>query len=176
MTEHERASIDRGVTPTTAAELAHAYPEERIQERLEAFDWLVAKNDRRILEEPGRLPGRIHPQGIRLAPRLRVEAQCAQRLAAQEEQRRKVEEVKRQVEADQRAQEEAEQARIKAYWDALSPAQQERLREEALRRPGLASFVKQYERCRDDPELATRYLKKILEAHILDQLQQTGKG
>ena len=40
------------MTATSAAELVLAYPEERIRAKLEAFDWLIQKKDKRVSKNP----------------------------------------------------------------------------------------------------------------------------
>src|SRR4051812_23642509 len=45
--------IDRGVSPAKAHELFAHYPEARLREKLNIFDWLSCKADRRIHKNPG---------------------------------------------------------------------------------------------------------------------------
>ena len=44
--------IGRGVTAATAADLVRRHPAERIAEKIEVFDWLTEKRDRRIARSP----------------------------------------------------------------------------------------------------------------------------
>ena len=62
-----------------------------------------------------------------------------------------------------------------AYWDSLSPADQERLRAEALANAS-SYFVQQYHRNQGDPKRSAWYLKIILDAHITDRLGSAGPG
>jgi len=118
-TEQEKALIERGVTPATAAELALAHPADRIAAKVEVFDWLVDRKDRR------------------------------ERAAALEEQRRKVEEARRKAAEEQRARDDVDAARVRAYWDGLSAPGRERLQAEALASPALAFLVKRYRAQKD---------------------------
>jgi hypothetical protein len=171
-TKHERELVERGVTQATAAELAVAYPAEQIQAQLEAYDWLMAKNDKRASKNPaGYLAESIRknyspPRGFE------SKADKERRLAAEAEQRRKVEEAKRRAENEQKAREEAEQERIKAYWDSLSKKEQDSLRREAFQQHDSASTfaIKRYCQTKGDPEVSGRYLKMILDSYILKKL------
>jgi hypothetical protein len=169
-TEQEQGLIARGVTATVAAELVLSHPADRIQLKLEVFDWLVERKDKRVSKNPaGYLAESIRkdyatPRGFE------SQAEREQRAAAFEEQRRKVEEAKRKAAEEQQAKEEAEQARIKSYWAALTQEQRVRVQEEALRSPGLSFMVKRY-KVQKDPELSAYYLKLILDSHILKLLE-----
>jgi Replication initiator protein A len=161
--------IARGITPMAAAELARGHPEERIRAKLEVFDWLLAKKDKRVAKSPaGYLVKSIRddyaaPQGFE------SEADRSRRLEAEEEQRRARAEARHQGQTQERAREEALQARITAYWDALSPDDREALRERALAQPH--PLLSLYRRHRGQGTPAERrYLKLILDAHIIELL------
>jgi hypothetical protein len=171
--EHETALIARGVTPAVAARLVAGHARERIAAKLETFDWLVQKKDKRVQKSPaGYLVKSIEddyapPKGFE------SKADQASRLAAEAQMRQRTDEAKRRVEAQERARDEAEQARIRAYWEALSPEAQEALRAEALEQAN-SFFVRQYRRNEHDPQLARRYLKLILDTHIAGVLDGQG--
>ena len=143
LSKHEQELIERGVTPATAAELVLSYPAERIQAKLEIFDWLTSKKDKKVQN-----PGGFLAEAIRkdyAAPRgfvSKVEQEL--RLAAQKEQLRKVEDAKRKAEEEQQAKFDAEQMRIKTYWDGLSQAEKDQIMKEAMSDPALGFFVRQY--------------------------------
>lgn len=170
----EQELIARGVTAATAAELVVAYPANRVQVKIEAFDWLVQKKDKRISKSPaGYLAESIRKDYA--APRgfeSRVERD--RRLAAQEEERRRVEAARRKAEEAQRARESGEQARILAYWSALPPDAQARLRVEALASPNLVFMTRQYHRAQTarDQAKSDQYMKMILDSHILRILEE----
>lgn len=174
-TEQEQGLIARGVSATIAAEIALSYPADRIQLKLEVFDWLVERGDKRVSKNPaGYLAESIRKDYA--APRgFESQAERAQREAALDEQRRKVEEAKRKAAEKQQAKEEADQARIKRYWEGLTEEQRQHLREEALRSPGPSFMIKRY-KAQKDPELGAHYLKLILDSHILRLLEGHSKG
>ncbi len=122
-------------------------------------------------------PGGYLVEAIRkdyAAPRGFVsKAEQEQRIAAQEEQRRKVEDAKRRAEVEQQAKFNADQARIEAHWDSLSKEEQEELTREAMNHPDLQFFVKQYRHAGKDKKLADRYLKMTLDSYILKKLDGT---
>lgn len=163
--ELEKALAARGVTPAVATDLVAAHPEDAVRERIEAFDWLAGRMDRRLSRNPaGYLTesirkGYLPPRGFEST------AGRARRIDEAEGRRREVEEAKRRAEEEQRAREDAHQARMTAYWDSLSPDDQGRLQAEALANAS-SYFVQQYRRNQGDPKLSAWYLKIILDAHI----------
>ncbi len=172
-TKHEQELIQRGVTPATAAEIVLSYAADRIQAKIEIFDWLTGKNDKRVSKNPG---GYL-VEAIRkdyIAPRGFISrAEQEQRLAAREEQRRKIEDAKQKAEQEKQAKFHAEQTRIKVYWDSLSHREKEELTREAMNHPDLSFFVKQYRLPGRSQEDSNRYLKMILDLYILKKLDGT---
>ena len=161
----EKELIARGVTPVTAAELVTAFVEEHIQARIEVFDWLAAKKDKRVSKNPaGYLADSIR-KGYAAPKGFEAKADREKRLQAEAEKRQKAEEAKRRAEADEHARQEAEQARIRPYFDSLSPEEQERLRADALANAN-SFFMQQYRRNENDPAISGRYLKLIIDTHI----------
>ena len=160
---HELAA--RGVTPVTATELAQAFPPDHIQARIEAFDWLVAKKDKRVTKSPaGYLADSIR-KGYAPPKGFESKADREKRVRAEVEKRQKAEEAKRRAEAEDQARKDAEDARIRAYVDSLSPEEQERLRADALKNAN-PFFLKQYQRTKGDPTLSAPYLKLIIDTHV----------
>ncbi|MFO0887914.1 MAG: replication initiator protein A [Isosphaeraceae bacterium] len=174
-TEQEQGLITRGVTPATAADLALNYPADRIQVKLEVFDWLVERKDKRVSKNPaGYLAESIRKDYA--APRGFVsQAERDRRQAELDEQRRKVEEAKRRAAEEQRAKEAAERARIDAFWTKLTEAEQERLKQEALASSSLNFMVRRY-KAQQDSTLASTYLQVILDTHILKLLEAGEKA
>jgi hypothetical protein len=118
--------IKRDVTPKTAAELVQKHPAEIIQLKLEIFDWLMEKQDKRVAKSPaGYLVKSIAddyatPKGfVSKAERQRREE------ARQSKEREKAERRRRQQEEG--ARERAERQAIAAYWALLTPPQQAEL-------------------------------------------------
>jgi len=161
----EAALIARGVTPATAAELAGAFPADQVRARVEAFDWLSEKKDKRISKSPGGYLADSIRKGYAAPKGFESEADRARRREAEAAQRLEAEAARRRAEAEQRAREEAERARIDGYWDSLSPGAREALTADALARAN--SFVlKLYRKSRPGSPEAERYLKLILDIHI----------
>ena len=165
----------RGVTPAAAVDLVAAFPESEVQGKLEAFDWLVARRDRRVSRNPGGYLAESIRKSYAPPKGFESEASRSRRFAAEAEERRRIDDVRRQTEAEQRARQEAEQARIVAYWESLSPDAQAHLEAEALVEPGLSFLARQYHRSLDDPQRSERYRRMILDAHILGLLEREGK-
>ena len=117
------ALVERGITGKTAAELVAKHSGESIQLKIEVFDWLVGKQDKRIAQSPeGYLVKSIAddyktPKGFTpAAERLNeTEAKRARDQSAAEKRRQ-------EHEADVRETRERKEAA--AYWDALTPEQQ----------------------------------------------------
>jgi hypothetical protein len=121
----------RGVTRTTAEGLVQQHPVERIEAKLEVFDWLMEKQDKRVAKSPaGYLVKSITddyatPKGFMpKAERQRCEE------ARQAQERAKVEQRRR--EREQEARERALCEEVDAYLQRLTPAQRKVLEAEAL--------------------------------------------
>jgi hypothetical protein len=116
----------RGVTRATAADLVQKHPAERIAVKIEVFDWLAEKKDKRIEKSPaGYLVKSITsdwatPKGFTS----RAERQ-AQAEAKRQDEQQKAEERRRKREEE--AHEEAMRKKVSAYWASLTPQQQAEL-------------------------------------------------
>jgi hypothetical protein len=127
----ERELISRGVTASTARELVAEYPEADIRARIEVFDWLVAKKDRRVSQSPG--------GWLSDSIRKEYDAPKGFETKADREMRQEAEEAKRRKEQDDARQKRAEQVReaeierrITERWEAMTPDKQASLEAEAL--------------------------------------------
>ncbi len=118
--------VERGVTESAARELVNHYPVEQITQKLEIFDWLSEKNDKRVAKSPAgylvksindhyAIPAGFVPSAERERREVLKRAK-EDRLAAS----RRAEQV-----AD--ARERAERSAIDAYWATLTPEQQAEL-------------------------------------------------
>jgi hypothetical protein len=116
----------RAVTQTAAAELVRKYPADMIAAKMEIFDWLMDKQDKRVQKSPaGYLVKSITddyttPRGFisRAEQQRREERRQANEREALEERRRKQAEAARQ---------RAEDQAIRAYWQSLTPHEQTEL-------------------------------------------------
>ena len=112
----------RGVTRATAAELVQRHPAELIEAKLEVFDWLSGRQDKRLAKSPaGYLVKSIaddfaQPKGFvsTAEQQAREEARQAKEREAAEARRRK-----QQAKAQERAEDEA----VAAYRHALTQEQ-----------------------------------------------------
>jgi Replication initiator protein A len=126
----------RGVTRTTAADLVRHHPAERIEAKLEVFDWLMERQDKRVAKSPaGYLVKSISddyaaPKGFesRAARRARADAkrQADQQAAAD-----------RRRQQEQEARDQARRQAVDAYLQGLTPAERTALEAEALARANL---------------------------------------
>ena len=123
------------MTETTAIDLAREHDANLIAAKLEVFDWLAEKKDKRIAKSPaGYLvdsirKGYAEPKGFvsKAVREERAKKDAQARRKAEEERRRQAQE-----EAKAKAEEQAREARINAYWESLTPDQQAALMEAAL--------------------------------------------
>jgi hypothetical protein len=161
----ERELEARGVTPATATALVEAVPEEQIRLKLEVFDWLVARRDRRVARSAaGYLVKSIEddyaaPQGFE------GQADRARREEAERQRQRQEADAKRRQKEEQ-ARERAEQAKVTKYWNALSAQEQAKLEADAL---GQAeeSLAKSYREMRANHNpLAASFLRIIRDDYI----------
>jgi hypothetical protein len=124
------ALVQRGVTKATAVDLVQKHPAEQIGQKIEVFDWLADRKDKRIAQSPaGYLVKSIEkdyatPKGFtsRAEQQRREEAKKARERQEAEERRRQREE---------EAREKDEQKAVTAYWEALTPEQQAALQAQA---------------------------------------------
>lgn len=118
--------VKRGVTKGTAEELAQRHPDEFIQPKLDVFDWLVEKQDKRVAKSPaGYLVKSISDDYA--APKGFVsKAERQQREQARQAKERQAAEARRRQQ-EQDAREKAQRQAIEAYWASLTPEQQAEL-------------------------------------------------
>jgi hypothetical protein len=123
--------VKRGVTRATAVDLAQRHPADTIQAKIEVFDWMTEKKDKRIEKSPaGYLVKSIEkdyaaPKGFTSRAERQAQAEAKrQRDQKKDEQRRR--------EAADAARVRADREKADAYWDALPAEEQSRLAAEAL--------------------------------------------
>jgi hypothetical protein len=118
--------VRRGVTGKVAAELAQRHPPETIRAKIDVFDWLTEKQDKRLATSPaGYLVKSIADDYA--APKgfvSKAERQCREE-ARQAKEREKADQRRR--EREEEARERAEKQAVNAYWEALTPEQQAEL-------------------------------------------------
>lgn len=164
----QEALIERGVTPTAAREVAMHHPLEQIRTQLEVFDWMLARQDQKVLRNPaGFLVASIKSEYM--PPKGFVSrAEQESRAAAMAARKQKAEERKRAEEERERLRLEARQQAIQNFWGALSPEEKVRLESEAF------SSVEPFQRdlIVGEGTLARATRQSILDAFALRMLQQ----
>lgn len=161
----EQALATRGVTAKTAADLVSNHPSEHVRERIEMFDWLTEKKDKRVSKSPGGYLAESIRKGYVAPKGFESKAVIEQRRAAELERKRKADESKRRAEAEEKAREAAEQARIQSYLESLTADERDALQAEALAKAN-PFFASSLRRAKGNPESEARYLKLIVETHV----------
>ncbi len=135
----------RGVTAKTAAELVATHPPNRIQTKLEVFDWLLRNEDKRVDKNPaGYLVASIRsdyqaPGNFQTAA---AEAKAAETKRAAEEAKRRDQKRTR----DEAKTDEARMAELRAAWERLPDAERDAiLAAVKAENPGLSRWKKMLE-------------------------------
>lgn len=160
----------RGVTPATASALVSAFSESHVRVKVEAFDWLLSRGDRRVSKNPaGYLTESIRkdyapPKGFEpLADRQAREA-------TNNRSQRLLETVRLEAESTQAARQAAEETAVRAFRASLTAENLERLEDEALADPSLNFLADQVRRHRADPERFEHCRRLLIDALILRRL------
>jgi hypothetical protein len=136
----------RGVSSRIAGELVEAHPADRIQTKLEVFDWLLKNGDKRI----GKNPAGYLVASIRDDYQAPVDFKKAGATAEAVKADRAAEEAGRKAKKRSRDQAELDQGReatLRAAWDGLSePEREEIMAAVKVQNPGLSRWNKVLER------------------------------
>ncbi|MCU1376833.1 MAG: Replication initiator protein [Actinomycetia bacterium] len=114
--------VARGVSDKAAAELVAAYPEAEVRARVDVFDWLMARSDKKVAKNPaGYLVASIKsryaaPEGYSPPDEADHLAEAERHAAEDERKRRELE----RAETSRTAKKEAD---LKAKWEALDDAE-----------------------------------------------------
>jgi hypothetical protein len=123
--------VNRGVTKTTAFALVQRHSAERIEAKIEVFDWMKERKDKRIGKNPaGYLVKSINDDYA--APEDFVSKAEREHQAETLRQRQQVDADARRRQQKEAARERSENEAIAAYWASLTPEEQSRLQAEAL--------------------------------------------
>ncbi len=159
------ALVVRGVTRSTAEQLAGQYPADQIGEKVAIFDWLLTRRDRRV----GRSPAGFLVDSIRkdyAAPRDFPGASSGTPDPSGPGSGAPAVAPPSPTAAEFEAQESAQRDRIAEYLDRLTPADRERTTQAALAAAS-SYFRTRYQRLRDEnPERAGYYLDLIVDQHV----------
>jgi hypothetical protein len=123
--------VTRGVTKATAAELVQQHPAELIGQKIEVFDWLAEKQDKRIAKSPaGYLVKSIAsdyamPKGFTSRAERQKQEEAKQAKAREAAEQRRIQQAEEIRQQERRKEEDA-------YWASLTPAEQAELEAKAL--------------------------------------------
>jgi len=159
--------IARGVSAKTSENLTATFPGERIGLQLEAFDWLLAKKDKRVSRSPAGYLVKAIQEDFALP--MGFEPESLRRRRTEEAKRRTVEESRRRREEEERNQAEADVRRkaTDAYLAGMSDEDRERFVASALA-DGTRFVIERYtEAVRvKNAKAAAMYLNMLIEAAI----------
>jgi hypothetical protein len=164
-----RQLIERGVSPTKAGELFASYPETRLREKIDIFDWLAGTADRRIHKNPGGWLRKAIEDDY-TAPKGYENAATREERdrARQEEQRRQAQASRERREQQRHA--EQERGSVDAYLAALAPEARAALEAEALDRA--TEDARQSVQHATPPRLRETILLQILRDHLAQKLKE----
>ena len=131
--------VIRDVSRSRAEELIRQYPAERINSKIEVFDWLLSRKDKRIQKSPaGYLVKSIEddyaaPKGFKSKAQQGEEA-----TAKQEAQRRELDATRRKQEQEAREKKDRQEltAKVDAFLAKLSPEDRKEFEQQALAAAG----------------------------------------
>lgn len=114
------------MTKATAVELVQKHPAEFIQPKIDVFDWLVDKQDKRVAKSPAGYLVKSISEDYAAPKGFVSKAEQRQQQEARQAKDRKAAEHRR-CQQEQEAREKAERKAIEAYWVSLTPEQQAEL-------------------------------------------------
>jgi hypothetical protein len=126
----ERELVKRGIGPASAEELSLLQPSNRIREMLELYDWYNTRGQPR---GPGFLVQSIkNPTAIALPPGFESSIQRQERQQATEAQKQAEANVRTKRERLALRKQNSRQRAFMAFWEAMSPSEQDAFETEAL--------------------------------------------
>ena len=126
----ERELVKRGIGPASAEELSLSQPSNRIREMLELYDWY---NNRGQPRGPGFLVQSIkNPAAITLPPGFESSNQRQQRQQAKEVQKQAESNIRIKRERLALRRQNSRQQAFMAFWEAMSPSEQDTFETVAL--------------------------------------------
>jgi hypothetical protein len=115
--------INRGISAKSAAELVKQHPAETIQAKIDVFDWLVEKQDKRVAKSPEGYLVKSICDDYKPVTGFIPAAQRKQHAEAQQTKARQAAETRRQ-EREKEAIERDKNQKLDAYWESLTPEEQ----------------------------------------------------
>ena len=166
----EQQLTSRGVSPKVAAELCSTHPAEFISERLEVFDWLISRKDKRVSKSPAGYLSESIRKGYSPPKGFESKADREKREAEVQKRARDAQEAKRRAEEEEAAKETELKARIEGFLNSLSPEERKRCEEEALE-AAPTFYHHQLRRNRNNEQLTALYMGQIIGAHVTKLLE-----
>ncbi len=123
--------VSRGVTKVVAEELARKNSAEAIEAKLEVFDWLVGKQDKKVAKSPAGYLVKSIQDGYSVPKGFLSKAERSQREEVQRDADRKLAENRRRARREEQRRDEEFQA-ADAYLEQLTPAERTKLEAEVL--------------------------------------------
>ena len=165
----ERELIKRGIGPASAEELSLSHPSSQIQEMIELYDWYNSKGQARgpgFLVQSIRNPSAIaRPPGFVSSSAKQAAVQRQKAAKASDEQLR----TKRERQAAE--QDKTRQRAFTAFWDALSPSDQDTFETEALDQAEHMTRRLYLQHSAKRDKAFELYRKVILQSHFLKSHQ-----
>ena len=168
LSELERELVLRGVTESSARELAAEYSEERVRTQIEHIDFVVETEPKKIANRGAYLAKAIR-DNFDAPPDFEPKATREERKRVEQEQRRQKEAQERAVRAEKRREDEM-QRKVQEYWDTLNKDEQQELETRALAGAG-AEELATYEAAKAKSlrdmargHIRRSYIRKLIEA------------
>jgi hypothetical protein len=161
----ERELIKRGIGPASAEELSLAHPSSQIQEMIELYDWYNSKGQSR---GPGFLVQSIrNPNAITFPPGF--VSSSAKQLAAQRQKETKATDERLRTKRERQAAErdKSRQRAFTAFWNSMSPVQQDTFETEALEQAEHLTRGLYLQHSAKRGKAFELYRKVILQSHFL---------
>jgi hypothetical protein len=118
--------VDRGVSKTVAADLVKRHPAETIRDKIEVFDWLAGKHDKRVGNNPAGYLVKSIADDYKAPKGFASKAELDRRADAEQQAQRKAAEDRR-GRREEEAREEAMKKAVDDYWASLTPERQAEL-------------------------------------------------
>ncbi len=165
----ERELIKRGIGPASAEELSLSHPSSQIQEMIELYDWYNSKAQARgpgFLVQSIRNPSAIaRPPGFVSSSAKQAAVQRQKAAKASDDQLR----TRRERQATER--DKSRQRAFIAFWESLSPAQQDSFETEALEKADQMTRRLYLQHSAKRDKAFELYRKVILQSHFLKSHQ-----
>ncbi|MEZ6034158.1 MAG: hypothetical protein R3C17_13770 [Planctomycetaceae bacterium] len=161
----ERELVKRGIGPASAEELSLSHPSNRIQDMLELYDWYNGKGQSR---GPGFLVQSIrNPDAIAFPPGFVSSSAKARKMQRQEATKAADEQLRTKRERQAAERDRTRQRAFMAFWESMSPDQQDVFETEALEKAEQMTRRLYLQHSAKRGKAFELYRKVILQSHFL---------